>query len=104
MRQHGKPAWWQVYVLSAGIMALLVAAHQWKVTEAVHGTVSMAIVLTGYSLLRIWVSHNERALARQHRERLEAQEGKAASVNEQQARYREVLRPLSKSEHQQRRA
>jgi hypothetical protein len=89
---HRKPAWWQLYLLGACAMGLIVLAHLWKVSEALHGTANIAIVLTGYGAFNMWLSFNGEALERLEEAEEEAARGKAPAVSNEQAHYRHLMR------------
>jgi hypothetical protein len=89
---RSKPAWWQLYLLGACAMGLIVLGHFWKVSEVVHGTANIAIVLTGYGAFNMWLSFNGEALERLEEAREEAARGKAPAVSNEQAHYRRLIR------------
>jgi hypothetical protein len=89
---RNKPAWWQLYLLGACAMGLIVLAHLWKVSEAVHGTANIAIVLTGYGAFNVWLSFNGEALERLEEAKEETARGKAPAISDEQAHYRHLMR------------
>jgi hypothetical protein len=89
---RSKPAWWQLYLLGACAMGLIVLAHFWHVSEAVHGTANIAIVLTGYGAFNVWLSFNGEALERLQEVNEEAARGKAPAISDEQAHYRHLMR------------
>jgi hypothetical protein len=89
--EHSKPAWWQLYLLGAFAIGLVFLAQSWAVSEMVHGTANIAIVLTAYGAFNMWLSFNGEALERAEAAREEAKQGKAPSISDQQARYRHAM-------------
>ena len=89
---YRKPAWWQLYLLGALAAALLVLVHWWGVSEALQGTARIAIVLTGYGALNMWLALNGPALEHAKEARAARREGKAPAASTQQAHYRQVFR------------
>jgi hypothetical protein len=89
---RSKPAWWQLYLLGAITIGLIVLAHFWKVSEMVHGTANIAIVLTAYGAFNMWLAFNSEALEREQAAKEEKAEGRSPSISEQQARYRHMMR------------
>jgi hypothetical protein len=87
---RSKPAWWQLYLLAICAMGVIVLAHFWNVSEAVHGTANIAIVLTAYGAFNVWLSFNGEALERQQEAKEDAARGKALAVTDQQAHYRHL--------------
>src|SRR5689334_24126474 len=87
-----KPAWWQLYLLGAVAVALIVLVHQWNVSESLQGTARIAIVLTSYGALNMWLALNGPALERAQEAREARREGRAPAASTQQAYYRQVFR------------
>jgi hypothetical protein len=87
---NSKPNWWQLIVLGILVAGLLFWVHSWNVSESVHGTANIAIVLTANGAFFMWLSLNEGAIEYQREIKRQAAEGKLPPVTPLQARYRYI--------------
>ena len=79
-----RPRWWQLYLLGIAVIGLVIWAYTWHVSEAVHGTINIGIVLCAYGVLNLWLALNGAALEQENEEH----QAKVAALTANQMAYR----------------
>ena len=57
--QRFQPAWWQLYLIAAVVVAVLYLQHQLGLTPLEHRVVLLGIVLAGCGVVERWLVHSE---------------------------------------------
>ena len=88
-----KPRYWQLAILCTLVMGLFIFTNfYWHVSEQIHTSVNVCMVLWSYGVFQFWLAFNSGAVEREQETHQDEIEGKVPAISLIQTHYRNAIR------------